>query len=488
MSRRHHQHHRRKFHGSDLLQDSSNAQAQAEQQDIKRQVATLVSIVYKTAIPTFDGPVGGYTTIIPSIQAPTIQTTPTPIQASQAVTSATQQQSSLAASTTVLSTVPAASSASNIAASVSSALIGSSVNSIQTSSSIQATVVAPSSSSLLISIKASSPSLTNASPTFSILSTSAPAAVSSASQASSSDSATVSKHESKGLTDGAKAGIAIGVILGLVAIVGLIAFCCLRRKKQQQKAHDRPEDEKNPFGDNAATPAPPRTSLPPQIGLRPLMESRPEMVTQANDNNPLSLIGGSAAISRQDVEKGPIDRPNPFEEQVEASRSTPADDHSMLSKQEIPAPLRIRTPTPEAVAQTGILAGASATIAQRHNTPKPLDIKRAISPIPAAPSPAGTEFSMMSTSQGSMANNLPSNNVHRIQLDFKPSMEDELELCAGQLVRLLHEYDDGWVRACLANMELSLISFLGFMYPLGSISAGCRSSLLSIHSTCQASC
>ncbi|KAI9776741.1 MAG: hypothetical protein M1839_009385 [Geoglossum umbratile] len=34
--------------------------------------------------------------------------------------------------------------------------------------------------------------------------------------------------------------------------------------------------------------------------------------------------------------------------------------------------------------------------------------------------------------------------VHRFQLDFKPSMADKLGLRAGQLVRLLHEYDDGW--------------------------------------------
>lgn len=34
--------------------------------------------------------------------------------------------------------------------------------------------------------------------------------------------------------------------------------------------------------------------------------------------------------------------------------------------------------------------------------------------------------------------------VHRVQMDFAPSMGDELELRAGQLVRLLHEYDDGW--------------------------------------------
>ncbi|KZM25413.1 uncharacterized protein EKO05_0000517 [Ascochyta rabiei] len=45
------------------------------------------------------------------------------------------------------------------------------------------------------------------------------------------------------------------------------------------------------------------------------------------------------------------------------------------------------------------------------------------------------------------------NNVHRVQLDFKPSMGDELELKAGSLVRMLHEYDDGW--ALCISMDLS---------------------------------
>lgn len=36
-------------------------------------------------------------------------------------------------------------------------------------------------------------------------------------------------------------------------------------------------------------------------------------------------------------------------------------------------------------------------------------------------------------------------NVHRVHLEFKPSMDDELELRPGQVVRMLHEYDDGWV-------------------------------------------
>lgn len=42
--------------------------------------------------------------------------------------------------------------------------------------------------------------------------------------------------------------------------------------------------------------------------------------------------------------------------------------------------------------------------------------------------------------------------VHRVQMDFKPTMDDELELHAGQLVRLLHEYDDGWVSCSPLNL------------------------------------
>jgi hypothetical protein len=33
-------------------------------------------------------------------------------------------------------------------------------------------------------------------------------------------------------------------------------------------------------------------------------------------------------------------------------------------------------------------------------------------------------------------------------------MDDELELRAGQLVRLLHEYDDGWVRITSSLLPL----------------------------------
>ena len=54
-------------------------------------------------------------------------------------------------------------------------------------------------------------------------------------------------------------------------------------------------------------------------------------------------------------------------------------------------------------------------------------------PIAAVPAPLGTNAGG------------PQPSVYRVLMDFKPSMNDELELRAGQLVRMVHEYDDGWV-------------------------------------------
>lgn len=77
--------------------------------------------------------------------------------------------------------------------------------------------------------------------------------------------------------------------------------------------------------------------------------------------------------------------------------------------------------------------------------------------FPKAPSPASSKTQTAHQSNTPRANVKPQSGntaqntsseipiaVHRAQLDFAPSMDDELELIAGQLVRVLHEYDDGW--------------------------------------------
>ncbi|ORY64821.1 uncharacterized protein BCR38DRAFT_457142 [Pseudomassariella vexata] len=120
-----------------------------------------------------------------------------------------------------------------------------------------------------------------------------------------------------------------------------------------------------------------------------------------------------------------------------------------------------------AIAEVGAGAVAGAAVAAtpmkrkqsiRKDAPQALDLTRGatLPTIHAQPSPTGTEYSFTSVATGqspgpsqsanaiAAAGGPASSTVHRVQLDFKPTLEDEMGLRAGQLVRLLHEYDDGW--------------------------------------------
>lgn len=107
-----------------------------------------------------------------------------------------------------------------------------------------------------------------------------------------------------------------------------------------------------------------------------------------------------------------------------------------------------------AVAVSGLQRKQSV---RRDNDPAPLDLTLPPKIAAGPPSPTGTEFSLQEAEYGhsptqssagaaaiAAAGGPANSTVHRVQLDFKPTMNDELELHAGQLVRLLHEYDDGW--------------------------------------------
>ncbi|KAJ8114636.1 hypothetical protein OPT61_g3533 [Boeremia exigua] len=110
-----------------------------------------------------------------------------------------------------------------------------------------------------------------------------------------------------------------------------------------------------------------------------------------------------------------------------------------------------------AVATAMSTAPMSTAPMSDHEFPAPPNVNANANSVP--PSPAWTEDVPSSPAIGTpmiagaavaMAGGRPNgppggpNNVHRVQLDFKPSMGDELELKAGSLVRMLHEYDDGW--------------------------------------------
>ncbi|MCJ1432293.1 hypothetical protein MMC27_001649 [Xylographa pallens] len=418
----HHQHHvRRQVNplNSDLSNDHNVLENGVKQMD--SDVATLVSVVYVTAAPTFVGPVGGYTTIVPvaPVQTPTIQPpSPAPVPTTGAEESIASEISSALAQSFVLPSGDAVPTTS-----------ASPTNTINTSSlpfdSVQATTT-PSATQASFQPSSISESSSYVAPVSVVSATSTPV---------------ITPQGSTGLSSGAKAGVAVGVILGLVALLAVAALCLLHRKKQKNKAYGMAEDEKNPFGDPAAVlaPVPARISTPPQLDLR---ES-----PQPRTLNEVTMSGALRNVHHLDVDKpqiAPDPAGNPFGQYAEVPQVN----------QDIPAPLRIGTVIPDNTpvhVEVGAVAGtASANLAQRHNASKARDMKPIVIPglhhpmDGTMPSPAGTEYSMTSISIGAATSGATPINVHRIQLDFKPSMEDELELKAGQLVRLLHEYDDGW--------------------------------------------
>ncbi|KAI2629630.1 hypothetical protein GGR54DRAFT_585876 [Hypoxylon sp. NC1633] len=69
-------------------------------------------------------------------------------------------------------------------------------------------------------------------------STTLPSATSAASDATGAPQNTASGSSGDGLSGGAKAGIAVGVIVASLAIVGVVAFVVLRRRKSQLADHE----------------------------------------------------------------------------------------------------------------------------------------------------------------------------------------------------------------------------------------------------------
>ena len=286
------------------------------------------------------------------------------------------------------------------------------------------------------------------------------------------------------MSSGAKAGLAIGMILLVALLLGLLFFCFRRRRKQANEDYVKADDEKAAYMEglkrSQSVASSKTTATAPRLSLRPITQFMPDMATRGKAMNgaaPAAALGAVGAASRDhndpenpfgnhaevpsksqglsEKEAGlPIQNnapENPFGQNAEVLPQTNDSATRSMPNGVVPAPLRIRTPTPEAGAGAGgAVAGAvgglaAAQVAERHNAPKPLNLTPKRSVSPAASSPAVSEFSQTSVPAGALVNGPPPSNVHRIQLDFKPSMDDELSLRAGQLVRLLHEYDDGWV-------------------------------------------
>ncbi|KAH6856137.1 hypothetical protein B0I37DRAFT_412088 [Chaetomium sp. MPI-CAGE-AT-0009] len=323
----------------------------------------------------------------------------------------------------------------------------------------------------------------------------------SASAANPSATAEPSEGDSGEISGAAKAGIVIGALAGILFIFILVYLIYSSRRKKLAKRRQQIEDDEKingPFADSAEIPPPPPNKAP-RLSLRPVTQFLPNFGTQQAErrqsrgialtlnpvsNSALSRPTGGSAWERPTTrsamasahgdhsrpETGASLHPNPFhdnhrlpDEPVSPISSMGSFDHRVgvaTTPDSIPEPVSPIIGDDDDDnhnQQLGVASNLTRKTSIRKDLPKPLDLTKPPSPLYAVPpSPSGTEFSMHSVAPGqspgpsasaaaiAAAGGPSQSTVHRVQLDFKPTLQDEMGLYAGQLVRLLHEYDDGW--------------------------------------------
>jgi len=261
-----------------------------------------------------------------------------------------------------------------------------------------------------------------------------------------------------------KAGLAIGILLLLGTVLALVLFC-FKKRKDAMKAERLDDEKTHMFAGAPATlgrAASTRTNATaPRISLRPITQFLPNLGDRRQSRGNV-LAMASTGISQPTAPRkngSGWERPTPSQD---SNKNNPFGNHAeTMDATNANGPAVVDSVGAGAETMPGAASGTVAAGAiglargtsKRENQPKQIDFTKG-GPF-RVPSPTGTEFSMTSDAPGTptqtpqgaaiAAAGGPANSVvHRVQLDFKPSMEDELELRAGQLIRMLHEYDDGW--------------------------------------------
>lgn len=335
---------------------------------------------------------------------------------------------------------------------------------------------------------------------------------------SDSDAASANKDASSGTSAGAKAGIALGVLGGLF-LIGMIVFLIFnRRKKQAQR--EKIDDEKMHGAPAPMAGADHLQAMPtsaPRISLRPVTQFLPNWnLNDKRTSKGAAMALGPTSAAQRGPETNAWDRPgtsqsnhpnNPFGNSAERVDADERGFNGPNGQAPRPQdPFTANGPTMAAVAAAGAAAaGGAATLTRktsmRKNGDRAVDLTLPSTLGAVPPSPAGTEFSQSSVPAGSVsppshgaaaiaaAGGPATSTVHRVQLDFKPTLDDEMELKAGDLVRLLHEYDDGWVsslRHVRTHSNTNNVIFIGAVHPPGQVTARCRPPHMSFRPSCQA--
>jgi hypothetical protein len=280
---------------------------------------------------------------------------------------------------------------------------------------------------------------------------------------------------SGGISAGGEAGLAIGILCLLGTIAGIVFFCI---KKRRDAKREKLDDEKQEvWGGPERQPSTRPAPNAPRLSLRPVTQFLPNLGGAPQNR------GNAVAMSNAPASH----RPNSWElpgTSQEGNRQNPFGNHAETidaANASGPPVVAVVSPQGEIVTAAAAAAAGAAGAAtltrgasKRENGGKAMDLTTKNPTLPLL-SPVGTEFSMSSESNGpspptpgaaaiAAAGGPPNSTVHRVQLDFKPSMDDELELRAGQLIRLLHEYDDGWV-SLFRVVYLARLTAPGALYP-----------------------
>jgi hypothetical protein len=260
---------------------------------------------------------------------------------------------------------------------------------------------------------------------------------------------------------GTKAGIAFGIIGSALLIAGLIFFWFMRRKSKTHKRKKSADAEKHAQRRRDDQPAVERT-----LALDAMADQRPVTTffsPQTGVDKPLPSLNAvtpppAAARLKVRPSRNSTDAANPFGDHTDfadpfganAERVPSPDLDRQMSRS--PSPIQVNQALPRGSRTSSNFEPAAAVAPLAPLTRKTSLRKDGVGkrepPLPQLPGLDAVPGSPTTTAHAA-----GDSTVHRVQQDFEPTMDDEMRLRAGQLVRLLHEFDDGW--ALCSRMDTS---------------------------------